>query len=177
MNDYAEIGKRPIRHDGWEKVTGKAQFGADVTLPGTLYGEVLRSSYAHARIKSIDTSKAMAVDGVFAVVTADDFPRLPFGGQGTIARDNLAHEKVLYHGHGVAAVAASTRAIARAAADLIEVDYEPLPPVMNLDDALKGDVLLHEEFKEDGKFSNVYEREITEIGDVGSRFRGGGRRH
>ena len=97
MNDYAEIGKRPIRHDGWEKVTGKAQFGADVTLPGTLYGEVLRSSHAHARIRSIDTSKAMALDGVFAVVTAADFPRLPFGGQGTIARDNLAHEKVLYH--------------------------------------------------------------------------------
>ena len=170
MNDYAEIGKRPIRHDGWEKVTGKAQFGADVTLPGTLYGEVLRSTYAHARIKSIDTSKAMAMDGVFAVVTAADFPKLPFGGQGTIARDNLAHEKVLYHGHGVAAVAASTRAIARAAADLIEVDYEPLPPVMNLDDALKGDVLLHEEFEEGGKFSNVYEREINEIGDVEAGF-------
>ena len=170
MNDYAEIGKRPIRHDGWEKVTGKAQFGADVTLPGTLYGEVLRSTYAHARIKSIDTSKAMAMDGVFAVVTAADFPRLPFGGQGTIARDNLAHEKVLYHGHGVAAVAATTRAIAQAAADLIEVDYEPLPPVMNLDDALKGDVLLHEEFEEDGKFSNVYEREINEIGDVEAGF-------
>ena len=170
MNDYAEIGQRPIRHDGFEKVTGKAQFGADVTLPGTLCGEVLRSSHAHARIKSIDTSKAMAVDGVFAVVTAADFPRLPFGGQGTIARDNLAHEKVLYHGHAVAAVAASSRDIARAAADLVEVDYEPLPPVMNLDDALKGDVLLHEEFEEDGRFSNVYERQVNEIGDVEAGF-------
>ena len=138
---------------------------------------MLRSTYAHARIKSIDTSKAMAVDGVFAVVTADDFPRLPFGGQGTIARDNLAHEKVLYHGHGVAAVAASTRAIARAAADLIEVDYEPLPPVMNLDDALKGDVLLHEEFEEDGKFSNVLRAGNHRDRRRGSRFRGGGRGH
>ena len=170
MNDYAEIGQRPIRHDGFEKVTGKAQFGADVTLPGTLCGEVLRSSHAHARIKTIDTSKAMAVDGVFAVVTAADFPRLPFGGQGSIARDNLAHEKVLYHGHAVAAVAASNRAIAQAAAELIEVDYEPLPPVMNLDDALKGDVLLHEEFEDNGRLSNVYERAVNETGDVEAGF-------
>ena len=170
MNDYVEIGQRPIRHDGFEKVTGKAQFGADVTLPATLHGEMLRSPYAHARIKAIDTSKAMALDEVYAVVTAADFPRLPFGGMGNIARDNLAHEKVLYHGHGVAAVAASTRAIARAAVDLIEVDYEPLPPVMNLDDALKGDVLLHDEFEENGRLSNVYERQVNEIGDVDAGF-------
>ena len=170
MNDYAEIGQRPIRHDGFDKVTGKAQFGADVTLPRALHGEMLRSSYAHARIKAIDTSKAMALDGVYAVVTAADFPRLPFGGMGNIARDNLAHEKVLYHGHGVAAVAASTRAIARAAVDLIEVDYEPLPPVMNLDDALKGDVLLHDEFEENGRLSNIYERQVNEIGDVDAGF-------
>ena len=170
MNDYAEIGQRPIRHDGFDKVTGKAQFGADVTLPRALHGEMLRSPYAHARIKAIDTSKAMALDGVYAVVTAADFPRLPFGGMGNIARDNLAHEKVLYHGHGVAAVAASTRAIARAAVDLIEVDCEPLPPVMNLDDALKGDVLLHDEFEENGRLSNVYERQVNEIGDVDAGF-------
>ena len=170
MNDYAEIGQRPIRHDGFDKVTGKAQFGADVTLPRALHGEMLRSPYAHARIKAIDTSKAMALDGVYAVVTAADFPRLPFGGMGNIARDNLAHEKVLYHGHGVAAVAASTRAIARAAVDLIEVDYEPLPPVMNLDDALKGDVLLHDEFEENGRLSNIYERQVNEIGDVDAGF-------
>ena len=170
MNDYAEIGQRPIRHDGFDKVTGKAQFGADVTLPRALHGEMLRSPYAHARIKAIDTSKAMALDGVYAVVTAADFPRLPFGGMGNIARDNLAHEKVLYHGHGVAAVAASTRAIARAAVDLIEVDCEPLPPVMNLDDALKGDVLLHDEFEENGRLSNVYERQVNEIGDVDVGF-------
>ncbi len=170
MNDYAEIGQRPIRHDGFDKVTGKAQFGADVTLPRALHGEMLRSPYAHARIKAIDTSKAMALDGVYAVVTAADFPRLPFGGMGNIARDNLAHEKVLYHGHGVAAVAASTRAIARAAVDLIEVDCEPLPPVMNLDDALKGDVLLHDEFEENGRLSNIYERQVNEIGDVDAGF-------
>ena len=170
MNDYAEIGQRPIRHDGFDKVTGKAQFGADVTLPRALHGEMLRSPYAHARIKAIDTSKAMALDGVYAVVTAADFPRLPFGGMGNIARDNLAHEKVLYHGHGVAAVAASTRAIARAAVDLIEVDCDPLPPVMNLDDALKGDVLLHDEFEENGRLSNIYERQVNEIGDVDAGF-------
>ena len=170
MNDYVEIGQRPIRHDGFEKVTGKAQFGADVTLPATLHGEMLRSPYAHARIKAIDTSKAMALDEVYAVVTAADFPRLPFGGMGNIARDNLAHEKVLYHGHGVAAVAASTRAIARAAVDLIAVDYEPLAPVMNLDDALKGDVLLHDEFEENGRLSNIYERQVNEIGDVDAGF-------
>ena len=170
MNDFTEIGQRPIRHDGSDKVTGKAQFGADISLPGTIHGEILRSTYAHAHIKGIDTSKAAALDGVMAVVTAADFPQLPPRGPGDIARDNLADTKVLYHGHGVAAVAAITADIAQAALELIEVEYEPLTPVLNIEDAVKGDVLLHDDLEDNGKVSNIYERVVNEIGDVEAGF-------
>ena len=74
--DYAVVGTRPIRHDGREKVTGEARYGDDITLPGLLYGKILRSPHAHARIRSIDTSRAEALPGVRAVVTAADFPRI-----------------------------------------------------------------------------------------------------
>ncbi|MBI2855920.1 MAG: hypothetical protein HYX93_03635, partial [Chloroflexi bacterium] len=71
---YKVLGTRPIRHDGIEKVTGAARYGADITLPGMLHGKILRSPYAHARIRSIDTSKAEALPGVKAVATSKDFP-------------------------------------------------------------------------------------------------------
>ena len=71
---YSVVGTRPARHDGYDKVTGAARFGADLNLPGMLHGKVLRSPYAHARIRSIDTSKAEALPGVLAVATAKDFP-------------------------------------------------------------------------------------------------------
>ena len=74
--NYKVIGTRPIRHDGYDKVTGRAQYGADIKLPGMLIGAVVRSPHAHARIKSIDTSEAERLDGVFAVMTAKDLPRL-----------------------------------------------------------------------------------------------------
>ena len=73
-SDYNVVGSRPIRHDGADKVTGRAQYGADYNATGLLYGKVLRSPHAHARIKSIDTSKAEAVPGVAAVVTGADMP-------------------------------------------------------------------------------------------------------
>src|SRR6202011_2340510 len=111
---YQVIGTRPIRHDGLDKVTGRAQYGADIQMAGLLHGRVLRSPYAHARIKSIDTSAAEKLPGVEAVVTAEDFPnvgdRIVELGEGAInlghlSWNTLARGKVLYKGHAVAAVA------------------------------------------------------------------------
>lgn len=148
QNGYKVIGTRPVRPDGVDKVTGRAVYAADVQMTGLLHGFVLRSPHAHANIRSIDTSKAEALPGVRAVVTAADLPEAPDRvedlGEGAInlkyLSDNiLAHEKVLYHGHAVAAVAAINPHIAEEAAALIEVDYELLPPVMTVDDALAED--------------------------------------
>jgi CO/xanthine dehydrogenase Mo-binding subunit len=151
---YNVIGTRPIRHDGVDKVTGRAQYGADVTLPGTLYGKVLRSPYAHARILAIDTSKAEALPGVKAVITAKDWPPAPEGsvdlGEGAAnlkeLQDNLlASDKVLYRGHPVAAVAAINNHIAEEAIGLIQVEWEVLPPVVNVRDAMRDDAPLLDE--------------------------------
>ena len=148
QNGYKVIGTRPVRPDGVDKVTGRAVYAADVQMTGLLHGFVLRSPHAHAHIRSIDTSKAEALPGVRAVVTAADLPeaedKVEDLGEGAInlkyLSDNvLASEKVLYHGHAVAAVAATSPHIAEEAAGLIEVDYELLPPVMTVDDALADD--------------------------------------
>ena len=104
---YKIVGSRPVRPDASDKVTGKANYGADFSLPGMLCGKVLRSEHTHARILGIDVSGALAIEGVKAAVVANDFSFLQPGGMGDLVRDNLAHEKVLYHGHAVAAVAAS----------------------------------------------------------------------
>src|SRR5580698_404868 len=137
------VGTRPIRPDGVEKVTGRANFGADNKLPGMLHGKVKRSPHAHARIVKIDAAKALALPGVKAVVTGADFPPIPseeaFIGEGpTNFRDQahnvIARHKVLYEGHTVAAVAATTEAIAEAALDLIDVTYEVLPFVIDVED-------------------------------------------
>ena len=105
--DFKVIGSRPIRPDGVDKVTGRAAFGADLTLPGMLQGVVLRSPHAHARIKSIDTSKAEALEGVSAVVTGADFPSAAETADPALSANVMARDKVLYHGHAVAAVAAA----------------------------------------------------------------------
>ena len=148
QNGYKVIGTRPVRPDGVDKVTGRAVYAADVQMTGLLHGFVLRSPHAHAHIRSIDTSKAEALPGVRAVVTAADLPeaedKVEDLGEGAInlkyLSDNvLAQEKALYHGHAVAAVAAVNPHIAREAAELIEIDYEVLPPVMTVDDALADD--------------------------------------
>ena len=156
--EYKVIGTRPIRHDGVDKVTGRALYGADFTMVGLLHGKVLRSPHAHARIKSIDTSKAEAHAGVKAVVTADDMPETDGGsivlGEGgatdiKFLQDNiLASDKALYKGHAVAAVAATSPHIAEEATGLIEIDYEILPPVMDVRKAMANDApLLHEDLK------------------------------
>jgi xanthine dehydrogenase molybdenum-binding subunit len=148
-NDFRVIGTRPIRHDGLDKVTGRAKYGADYALPGMLHGKVLRSPHAHARIKSINCEEALKQPGVFAVVTGADFPDVTtefvtvVGEMKANARhlsyNVMARDKVLYDGHAVAAVAASSPHLAEEALRFIEVEYEVLPPVMTLDDAMKPD--------------------------------------
>src|SRR5206468_5206793 len=132
------VGHRPIRPDGVDKVTGRANFGADMTMPGMLWGRIKRSPHAHARIVSINTDKALALPGVKAVVTRADFPDVPpekahIGAAPHNLRDLslncMAKGKALYEGHAVAAVAATSPAIAEQALDLIEVAYEVLPHV------------------------------------------------
>ena len=155
--EYNIVGKRPVRPDGVDKVTGRAQYGADVKLTGLLHAKVLRSPYAHARIRSIDTSKAEAVPGVRAVITAKDLPfaslsREELGGDyGRLkfASDHmLASDKALFKGHPVAAVAAVNAHVAESAMALIEVDYEVLPAVVDVREAMKdGAPLLHEELR------------------------------
>ena len=153
--EYKVVGTRPIRPDGADKVTGKARYAADTNLPGLLFGRVLRSPHAHARIKSIDTSKAAALPGVRAVVTSADIVE-PTGraselSEGAmvnykfLSNNVLATDKALYKGHAIAAVCASNTHIAEQALKLIEVEYEVLPPVMKAKDEMKADApLLHD---------------------------------
>ena len=155
--EYNIVGKRPVRPDGVDKVTGRAQYGADVQLNGLLFGKVLRSPHPHARIRSIDISKAEALPGVRAVVTATDLPFASFSkeelggdyGRLKFASDHmLASDKALFKGHPVAAVAAVNAHVAESAMALIEVDYEVLPAVVDVREAMKdGAPLLHEQLR------------------------------
>ena len=155
-SQFQQVGTRPVRPDGVDKVTGRAKFGADHKLPGMLIGRVLRSPHPHARIRSIDTAKAEALAGVKAVVTQADFPDVAdemIHGEGDeslrdIAVNVMARDKALYEGHAVAAVAATSAAVARKALSLIEVDYEPLPHVTDVEAAMRPDapVLHHDMF-------------------------------
>ena len=152
---FRHVGTRPVRPDGVPKVTGAARYGNDYAPPGVIYGKVLRSPHPHARILRVDTSKAEAMLGVHAVITGADFPDHPFAYTGMErleknawhdVRNIMAREKVYYHGQPVAAVAARDMATAKAALALIEVDYEPLPFVITIDEAIaKGAPLVHED--------------------------------
>ena len=145
-NGYKVIGTRPVRHDGVDKVTGRAVYGGDTRLPGLLYGQVLRSPHAHALIKSIDISKAQALPGVKAVLTGADLPEtgdtIVDLGEGParlkyLSDNVLATDKTLYSGHPVAAVCASNGHIAEEALDLIKVEYEVLEAVLDVREAMK----------------------------------------
>src|ERR1700755_1988941 len=160
------IGERTIRPDGVDKVTGRASYGADTQMAGMIWGKVLRSPHAHARILSIDTSKAEKLPGVKAVVTAKDVVEFPLDKSVMLGiqdmrwmcRNVMAREKALFHGHPVAAVAADSQASAAEACQLIKVDYEVLPWVIDVDDAKKnGAPILHDHVKFDGKPSNISE--------------------
>jgi len=153
--EYNVVGKRPVRPDGVDKVTGRARYGADTNLTGTLHARVLRSPYPHARIKSIDTAKAEAFPGVKAVVTAKDLPFASMSkeelGDGytalKYASDHmLASDKALFKGHPVAAVAAVNAHVAEQAMALIQVDYEELQSIVDVREAMKeSSPLVHED--------------------------------
>ncbi len=170
--DFKVVGTRVLRPDGIDKVTGRARFGADMTAPGMLVGKVLRSPHAHARIVSIDTSAAEALDGVHAVVTRADMPEIELDDALADIRDNcMAGEKVLYDGHALAAVAAASEAVARKALGLIRVTYEVLAHVTDVDEAMKPDApVLHQgraaENVPEGMSPNVVARYEFGHGDI-----------
>ncbi len=184
--EYKIIGTRPIRPDGVDKVTGRARFGADYNLPGQLTGRILRSPHPHAIIKSIDTTAAMALPGVKAVVTRDDFKDqasefVPAGemliNYRDVVRNVMARERALYEGHAIAAVAAISPAIAKAALKLIKVDYEILAHVLDVDEAMApGAPILHPGMITAGvepaptTESNVAKRVEFAIGDIAKGF-------
>ena len=148
--EYKVVGTRPIRHDGADKVTGRAVYGADMNLPGMIYGKVLRSPHAHARILSIDTSRVEAHPDARAVATSADFAPSdsvgPIAVLGQMPKDNiLARDKVLYKGHAVAAVAAVSPHAAEEILSLIDVEYEVLPAYTNIEDSMAEDAVpLHD---------------------------------
>jgi CO/xanthine dehydrogenase Mo-binding subunit len=180
------VGTRPIRPDGVDKVIGRASFGADMTMPGMMWGKVKRSPHAHARIVRIDTSKAEKLPGVRAVVTSADFPAIAneeaFVGEGPmnfrdLSRNCMARDKVLYDGHAVAAVAATSQAIADEALDLIEVEYQVLPHVIDVEAAMAPDApILHDDMFTQGvepkptKPSNVAKKITFTKGDIAKGF-------
>src|SRR3954468_21445799 len=173
------IGQRRSRPAGADKGTGRPAFAAGTTMPGMIWGKVKRSPHPHARIKSIDTSKAEALAGVKAVVTARDVVDFPvdtsvmLGIQDMrwMCRNVMAREKALFPGHPVAAVAATTEAIAAQACALIDVDYEVLPVAIEIDYALKPDApILHEFNTFEGKPSNIAGKQEVNKGDIAAGF-------
>ncbi|XOV88711.1 MAG: xanthine dehydrogenase family protein molybdopterin-binding subunit [Pseudomonadota bacterium] len=187
VRDYKYVGQRSIRPDGFDKVTGRANYGADLTLPGMIWGKILRSPHAHAKITKLDVSRAAAHPGVMAIATYQDFPSVSSeafeAGEGStdlldLARNILADDKVLYEGHAICAIAARTEAIADEALGLVDVTYELLPPVMDMQAAMaEGAPLLHEDLYTEGlaeaptKPSNVARRMELVKGDIEQGFR------
>src|ERR1700745_1778891 len=185
-NGQGYVGTRTIRPDGMDKVTGRARFGADFSLPGQLIGRVLRSPHPHARIVKIDTSKAEALPGVKAVITRDDFADqssefIPAGemmmNYRDVVRNVMAREKALYEGPAGAAVAATSSVIARKALKLIDVKYQVLPHVIDVVEAMKpGAPILHDDLFTAGvepkpdKPSNIAKRIEITLGDIEKGF-------
>ena len=184
--EYNVVGKRPVRPDGVDKVTGRAQYGADIHLTGLLHGKVLRSPHPHARIRSINTAQAQALPGVKAVITAQDLPFASLSkdelgadyGRLKFASDHiLASDKALYKGHPIAAVAAVNPHIAESALALIDVDYEILNAVIDVREAMKDDApILHDELRTSAMGqtgdhpSNIASHLTYEKGDVAQGF-------
>ena len=180
-SEYKVVGTRPIRHDGTDKVTGRAKYGGDFSASDLLHGKVLRSPHAHANIKSIDISKALAYPGVKAIITGQDMPVTKMDSPGRTARfasDNvMARSKALYKGHPVAAIAAISTHVADSAAALITVEYEVLPQFMTVQEAMKeGAKPVHEDVtttelgERTDKVSNVASHMRFEQGDIEAGF-------
>ena len=161
QKDFKTVGTRPIRPDGLDKVTGRAKYGADLNLAGMLYGRIVRSPHAHAIIKSIDFSAALAMPGVVATMTSEDLPdpgdRILPGAEiemklKDISPIIMARGKVLFHSQAVAAVAATSEAVAAEAAKRVVVEYEVLPHVLDIDASLKdGAPLVHDDLFTQGR--------------------------
>lgn len=175
MDNYAVIGRSVKRIDSLGKVTGQALYAGDLKLPRMLHGKIKRSTVAHAHIKQIDVSQALALPGVKAVLTHQNVPRLqhygsPHPRSASLTKDQYIFDsKVRYWGEGVAAVAAISEEIAEEALDLIEVEYEELPAVFTIEDALKPDApLIHE--TETGN-NLLFEPFVVKRGDVEAGFK------
>jgi len=185
-NNFKWVGKNTQRPDGPDKVTGRARYGDDMIVPGMLHGKTLRSPHAHAKIISIDTSEAEALSGVKAVVTYKDIPdhpllAPPYGPMITdfhdISRNIMARDKVFYDGHPVAAVAATSERIAKAALLLIRVEYEILPHVLDPFEAAGADAPILHDYQytlgsdpKSSKPSNVFRVASSERGDLSKGF-------
>ena len=155
MSEYAVLGKRVTRVDALEKVTGAAQYGGDVHLPGMLHGKFVRSAHPHAKILNIDTSEAEKLPGVRAIVTQDDVES---------GRRVFATDKVLYLGEPIAAVAATDPDIAEEAADLIKIDYEVLPAVQDVMEAIEPDApRLHSDDTKDGPARRTIRADLRKL--------------
>jgi 4-hydroxybenzoyl-CoA reductase alpha subunit len=171
MQQYSVVGKSIPNIDSVSKVTGRALYTGDLKMPGLLVGKILRSPYAHARILNINTSKAARLLGVKTIITGKDTLGIKYGmwrvRRELLDEEGLATEKVRFIGDAVAAVAALDEDSALEAVDLIEVEYEPLPAVFTLEDAMKEDApLVHEGYKK-----NVNVIRTIDIGDVEKGFR------
>jgi xanthine dehydrogenase molybdenum-binding subunit len=182
--EFTVVGTRPIRHDGTDKVTGKAKFGADYTPPLALHGSVLRSPHPHAEIVSINTSQAESLDGVLAIITSKDFPKSSDEQSNETSRlinirDNvLADKKVLYQGHPIAAVAATNQHIAEEAVNLIQVNYNILKPVFTAPEGADPQApILHPNLRtqtfagESTNPSNIAKHFRTALGDIEKGFK------
>ncbi|SLN68364.1 4-hydroxybenzoyl-CoA reductase subunit alpha [Falsiruegeria litorea R37] len=174
-SEFTFVGTRPDRPDGLDKVTGRAKFGADAVAPGMLFGAIVRSPHAHARIVKIDTSKAEAMKGVKAVVTRADFATGLTGEFWNVQENVMAGDTALYDGHAVAAVAANSALDARDAAKLIEIEYEVLPHVTDVDKAMEADAPVIREGTADGSVPegmhpNVVRYHESGHGDVAAGF-------
>ena len=177
-HEFKLVGTRPLRPDGVDKVTGRAKFGADANAPGMLVGKILRSPHPHARIRAINTAKVAKLPGVKAIVTRDDFPESVDPSLKDVLYNVMAREKALYDGHAVAAVAATSAAVARKALKLIDVKYEILPHVTDVDEAMKpGAPILHGDMITEGvepapkKASNIAGRHEFGHGDPDAGFK------
>lgn len=172
MTGYRYIGKPVPRADAREKVAGRAVYAADMVKPGMLYGRILRSPHAHARIVHVDTTRAAALPGVRAVITGQDFPGIRFGNWRLVPETQdelpLARDRVRFIGDEVAAVAAIDADIAAEALSLVQVEYEPLPGVFDVTAALApGAPLLH---PENQRPTNVSLDRKIEYGDLDAAF-------
>lgn len=173
--NFRVAGRRLARMDGIGKVTGKHVYAADFTLPGMLFGKVLRSTRAHASIKRLDTSRAAAIPGVRAIITAADIPLVRFG---QAVRDTtvFALDRVLFAGHPIAAVAAISLEIAEQALAAIDVDFEDLPSLFDMETALDSNVLVHPQWEGYkalpiiARSGNISGRARIKVGDVEAAF-------